>query len=288
MKGNKMGGSLIVDKIEAAPYDLEYGLAEIYTILQTIKPHNPGWKPHIAIEEYLAGSSRVAIDNRVLLRNKGIMLGDIDVFVDRDYYESFCENMIKAIDNDTIIFDRKSKTRATSLMNVAGQHRQVDFIPCEFDNGQPATFFKFSHSSSFVDLSKGIKGYAHKLLCRAYTAGTKYHFSVDYGLREDGSDVYDTNFISVVNKVFKCNAYNIWTFTSLLTALKHKPKEQQTLVIEKFAQLVFGADRQKSSRFPEKDIVNMEAIYKELEMTRFATPRIHEMMTERKGEYNAR
>lgn len=278
-----MGGSLIVDNVEPAPYNLEQGLGELYTILQVIKNHQPGWSNDVAIEEYLTGSSSVAIDNRVTMRNKGIELGDIDVFVDKTIYDEFCITMLGS-DHRFLLYFRKGKTRSTSLMKVENLVRQVDFIPCEFENGKPKQFFKFSHSSSIVDMNKGIKGFAHKLLCRAYTAGTNYHFSVDYGLREEGSFDYDTDFISVVNKVFKCNSYKVWSFTSLLRELGNKPIEQQATILGKFVLLVFGKDRQKTSRFPEKDLANMTAVYNELKRQGFVISQIIKMYEDRKTE----
>ena len=278
-----MGGSLIVDNVEPAPYNLEQGLGELYTILQVIKNHQPGWSKDVAIEEYLAGSSSVAIDNRVAMRNKGIELGDIDVFVDKTIYDEFCITMLGS-DHRFLLYFRKGKTRSTSLMKVENLVRQVDFIPCEFENGKPKQFFKFSHSSNMVDRNKGIKGFAHKLLCRSYTAGTNYHFSVDYGLREEGSFDYDTDFISVVNKVFKCNAYKVWSFTTLLGELGNKPIEQQANILGKFVLLVFGKDRQKTSRFPEKDLANMTAVYNELNRQGFVISQITKMYEDRKAE----
>lgn len=278
-----MGGSLIVDNVEPVPYNLEQGLGELYSILQVIKNHQPGWSNDVAIEEYLAGSSSVAIDNRVTMRNKGIELGDIDVFVDKTIYDEFCITMLGS-DHRFLLYFRKGKTRSTSLMKVENLVRQVDFIPCEFENGKPKQFFKFSHSSSIVDMNKGIKGFAHKLLCRAYTAGTNYHFSVDYGLREEGSIDYDTDFISVVNKVFKCNSYKVWSFTSLLRELGNKPIEQQANILGKFVLLVFGKDRQKTSRFPEKDLANMTAVYNELKRQGFVISQITKMYEDRKTE----
>lgn len=278
-----MGGSLIVDNVEPVPYNLEQGLGELYSILQVIKNHQPGWSNDVAIEEYLAGSSSVAIDNRVTMRNKGIELGDIDVFVDKTIYDEFCITMLGS-DHRFLLYFRKGKTRSTSLMKVENLVRQVDFIPCEFENGKPKQFFKFSHSSNMVDMNKGIKGFAHKLLCRAYTAGTNYHFSVDYGLREEGSFDYDTDFISCVNKVFKCNSYKVWSFTSLLRELGNKPIEQQANILGKFVLLVFGKDRQKTSRFPEKDLANMTAVYNELKRQGFVISQITKMYEDRKTE----
>lgn len=278
-----MGGSLIVDNVEPVPYNLEQGLGELYYLLRIIKSHGPGWSKDVAIEEYLAGSSSVAIDNRVAMRNKGIELGDIDVFVDKTIYDEFCITMLGS-DHRFLLYFRKGKTRSTSLMKVENLVRQVDFIPCEFENGKPKQFFKFSHSSSIVDMNKGIKGFAHKLLCRAYTAGTNYHFSVDYGLREEGSFDYDTDFISVVNKVFKCNSYKVWSFTSLLRELGNKPIEQQASILGKFVLLVFGKDRQKTSRFPEKDLANMTAVYNELKRQGFVISQITKMYEDRKTE----
>ena len=158
-----MGGSLIVDNVEPVPYNLEQGLGELYSILQVIKNHQPGWSKDVAIEEYLAGSSSVAVDNRVAMRNKGIELGDIDVFVDKTIYDEFCAIMVGAqqslvsimSDYRFLLYFRKGKTRSTSLMKVENLVRQVDFIPCEFENGKPKQFFKFSHSSSIVDMNKG-------------------------------------------------------------------------------------------------------------------------------------
>lgn len=217
------------------------------------------------------------------MRNKGIELGDIDVFVDKTIYDEFCITMLGS-DHRFLLYFRKGKTRSTSLMKVENLVRQVDFIPCEFENGKPKQFFKFSHSSSIVDMNKGIKGFAHKLLCRAYTAGTNYHFSVDYGLREEGSFDYDTDFISVVNKVFKCNSYKVWSFTSLLGELGNKPIEQQANILGKFVLLVFGKDRQKTSRFPEKDLANMTAVYNELKRQGFIISQITKMYEDRKTE----
>jgi len=285
-----MGGSLIVDNIAPTPYNLEMGLLEIYTILSIISYHYPGWCPDVAVEEYLAGSSSVAIDNRIALRNRGIELGDIDILVNKESYDLFCSTMERIANTskeskfNTILYFRRGKIRSTSLMRVSEFVRQVDFIPCEFENGKPKQFFRFSHSSHIADTSIGVKGFAHKLLCRAYTAGTKYHFSVDYGLREDGSFVYDTDFISVVNKLFECNAYQTWSFIGLLNELNNKPAQRQKEILQKFGNLVFGPTRQKTSRFKDKDLANLTAVYNCLDSREMLTDDIAKMFSVRKQE----
>lgn len=259
-----MGGSLIIDNMVPVPYSLDRGLAEIYEILNFVRTTNSGWSDTVAVEEYLAGSARVAIDNRVAMRNLGIELGDIDIFVDRDWYDDFCDNIEWDADDwhaGELLFFRKGKLRSTALVKVFNEIRQVDFIPCEFENGKPKQFFAFSHSSNICDMKRGVKGFAHKLLCRAYTADTDYHFSVDYGLRQGSSYEYDTDFMSVVNKIFLCNAYKVWSFTSLLQQLAKQPHPRKDKIIAKFAELVFGPGRQKSSRYPEKDLANMTAVF---------------------------
>ena len=287
-----MGGSLIIDNMVPVPYNLDRGLAEIYEILNFVRCSDPGWDDNVAVEEYLAGSARVAIDNRVCMRNMGIELGDIDIFVNRDHYDDFCDNIEWEADDwyaGDLLFFRKGKLRSTALVKVFDEVRQVDFIPCEFENGKPKQFFAFSHSSNIQDMKNGVKGFAHKLLCRAYTAGTDYHFSVDYGLRQGSSYDYDTDFMSVVNKIFHCNAYKVWSFTSLLQQLAKQPKERQDKILSKFAELVFGPGRQKSSRYPEKDLANITAIYNVMQRHNMAPKYMKDMYETEKGKIlNAR
>lgn len=280
-----MGGSLIIDGIEAKPYDTRQGLSEIYSILEFVKPHCTGWRSDIAVENYLAGSSRVAVDNRAVMCDNAITLGDIDVFIDRKEYDKFARSMSNHAGE--ILYFRQGKIRATSLIKVDRNIRQIDFIPCDFENGMPKPFFVFSHSSHIDDIIKGIKGYAHKILCRSFTAETSYHFSVDYGIRVDGSYEYDTDIHSVVNKIFRCDVSKVMSFTMLLNELHGYSDSDRNRILSKFALLAFGADRQKTSRFPHQDMMNMTRVYQEIERQDLLTPTMINLYSERK-QHNER
>lgn len=260
-----MGGSLIHDNVEAVPYNLKTnGLKDLVWIMWYLGLH--GATPENYFGSNLAGSSRLAVSSFDAMVQLNYSLGDIDVFVDKTVYDKVCANLAKA-PKDTVLYFRKGKLRSTGLFRISdtSQPTQVDLIPCEFENGEPKRYFVFSHFSSLVDIKNGVKGFAHKLLCRAFTAKTGWHFSVDYGCRKDNSNDYITDFDFVCHNVLGINPAQAWSFDSMLRALKEKSTVDQERILGKFGQLVFGEDRQKSSRFPEKDLANMTAIYKQLD-----------------------
>lgn len=279
-----MGGSLMHDNIEAIPYDLKAnGMKDLVWILWYLALN--GATPEKYFGSNLAGSSRLAVSCFDILVGLDYKLGDIDVFVDRNVYDTVCANLATA-PKDTALYFRKGKLRSTGLFRISdsSQPTQVDLIPCEFENGEPKRYFVFSHFSSMVDIKNGVKGFAHKLLCRAFTAGTDWHFSVDYGVRKDNSNEYISDFDTVCREVLGIVPEQAWSFDSMLRALKDKPESDQARILEKFGRLVFGEHRQKSSRFPEKDLTNMTAIYNQLDKYALLTTEIKTMFEERKRD----
>ena len=279
-----MGGSLIHDNVEAVPYNLKAsGLKDLVWIMWYLGLH--GATPENYFGANLAGSSRLAVSCFDAMVELNYSLGDIDVFVDKTVYDNVCANLASA-PKDTVLYFRKGKLRSTGLFNITGhsQPTQVDLIPCEFENGTPKRYFVFSHYSSIVDIKNGVKGFAHKLLCRAFTVDTDWHFSVDYGCRKDNSTDYTTDFDFVCREVLRIKPTQAWSFDSMIRALKEKPNADQERILSKFGQLVFGKDRQKSSRFPEKDVANMTAIYKQLDKYCLLPIELEMMYNERKQD----
>ena len=60
--------------------------------------------------------------------------------------------------------------------------------------------------------------------------------------------------------------------------------DRQDKIIAKFAELVFGPGRQKSSRYPEKDLANMTAVYKVLCEHDMAPKYLKQMYETEKGK----
>ena len=280
-----MGGSLMHDNVEAVPYNLKAnGMKDLVWILWYLTLN--GATPEKYFGANLAGSSRLAVSCFDAMVELNYSLGDIDVFVDKNVYDKVCANLATA-PKDTVLYFRKGKMRSTGLFRISdtSQPTQVDLIPCEFENGAPKKYFVFSHFSSMVDTRNGVKGFAHKLLCRAFTAGTDWHFSVDYGCRKDNSNEYISDFDTVCREVLGVMPGQAWSFDSLLRALKERPRVTRVEIIDKFGQLIFGEHRQKSSRFPEKDLANMTAIYNQLDKYGLLTYEIEGMFEERKRDY---
>lgn len=259
-----MGGSLIVNGIEAAPINLNQGCAVIYEIIDKIGQFSTGWADDVAREEYMAGSTLVAVNNRICLRNMDYKLGDVDLFVDKDCYQTLIEEL-QGADIDTIYIVPNSikagKLRTTMLMRVGGVAYQVDLIAVPFDDGKPRQFYVWSHSSTIEDLEHGVKGCYHKLLLRAFARYHGYHLSVDYGLRKEGSEKYNDKFEDVVNRILMCNKYQSWSFISLMKVLDRRPKEEKEAIINRFADLAFGHDRQKTSRNDDLDRINQANVF---------------------------
>lgn len=249
-----MGGSLIARGIEASSISLKHdGLQPIYSVLiQLSNIASTGWDSLVPVETYLAGSSSCAVLNFQELMNRDIYIGDIDILVDRVSYDKFKEDFARyATEND--IYFSPTKMRSVSMWGNV----QVDFIPCEFDNGIPTEFFRLSHSSAYVDIIHGVKGFAHKLLLRAACAQTNWHFSVDYGMREDATTKYIASL-----ELFKdiTGLRHISSFRFMFEEICSLPMKRQIAILERFNEIAFLAGRQKSSRFPEKDRQNLQAI----------------------------
>lgn len=190
------------------------------------------WIPELMNSlEFFSGSSRhffdPSIDDQLFVSIKP-SIGDIDVQVPEQYQyelETFLEDNIHCGDLHLIGF-KKSAGQLISLWKSETLHQniQIDFELVAFREGFPTNWAKFSHSSSWKDMQKGIKGVAQKMLLRALQApqlnaviirgkrkdkeelSAEYAFSVTHGIRKKIEKVVDDhgNHVKVDNKqVFK-------------------------------------------------------------------------------------
>lgn len=172
-------------------------------------------------------------------------VGDIDTQINSKHKDKLEQHLTpgSTFGNMTVIGTKKHGSQISAIMrhNPTGKNHQVDFEPVEYDEKtqEPNELAKFSHSSDWGDVKKGIKGAFHKILLSSTTAAHSkpgivedkkgkreiqevepHAFSVDKGLRERHKQIdtvsdmpvykevapkdsqYDTDLSSIHQKLF--------------------------------------------------------------------------------------
>jgi hypothetical protein len=103
-------------------------------------------------------------------------VGDIDTQVPKDK-ESDLQQYLSSVQGKIVgpakhLGFQKGSEQFSSLWELTDVpiKVQIDLEFVEFDSGRPTDWSQFSHSSSWEDLSAGVKGVFHKYLMRAFTA----------------------------------------------------------------------------------------------------------------------
>lgn len=230
------GGNVVIDGNEAERIDLtkhqrQQVVKKIDSALAAInaafkKQHGkPIWNDALfASKQFLSGSAfhffSDAIDDDTFKRFKS-SVGDIDTQVDKDLDDELktflTKNKGETFGPATLIGFKSSAGQHISLwrLNDPKINVQIDLEMVDFDEaGMPTEWSQFSHSSAWEDMTKGVKGVAHKYLLRALDApklkdviiqpktarGTEKvvkssptAFSVTHGLRKKLKPVLDAN-----------------------------------------------------------------------------------------------
>lgn len=143
---------------------------------------SPLWLPELLkSRKFLSGSSLHFFDTNIsdeeFVRVKPLV-GDIDTQVDRESVESLT-NWLNSIKGKTIgpakfLGFEQGNEQYSSLWQFTNPpiKVQIDLEFVEYEKGEPTSWSQFSHSSSWDDLSAGIKGVFHKYLMRAFTTNT--------------------------------------------------------------------------------------------------------------------
>ena len=145
------------------------------------------WSPELLQKQsFLSGSSLhffnvKGIPDDVFVAKKP-KVGDIDTMVNKDleaYLSEFLTGMEdKQIGPATLVGFQRGNEQFSSLWELQEPpiKVQIDFEFVEFDQDEPTEWAKFSHSSSWEDLSAGVKGVFHKFLIQSLAALTKQEF----------------------------------------------------------------------------------------------------------------
>ena len=174
-------------------------------------------------QKYLSGSAfhffSKDIDDATFKKHKG-SVGDIDTQVDKDLEGELKEFLTKhkgeTFGPVTLIGFKTSAGTHITLWKLkdAGINIQIDMELVEYDKDEPTEWSNFSHSSAWEDMTKGVKGVAHKYLMRALespklkdvvikaktargkdkeTKSSTTAFSVTHGVRKKLKPVLDDN-----------------------------------------------------------------------------------------------
>lgn len=229
------GGNVQIDGVNAERIDLTKQERSVVTkkIMTALKAINssfeeqtgdPIWKPALlANKNFLSGSAfhffNDEISDKTFVKYKS-SVGDIDTQVDKNIDSTLKEFLTK---NKGATF---GPVKLIGFKSSAGQHIslweldepkinfQIDFEMVDFENGEPTEWSNFSHSSSWDDMTIGVKGVAHKYLLRALDApklkdivlkaktarstdkevkSSETAFSVTHGVRQKLKPVLDDN-----------------------------------------------------------------------------------------------
>jgi hypothetical protein len=187
-----MGGNLELlgghraQNIDLKVHNRNYILPILNNLLQSINDayakqyHSPLWSSSLLqSKEFLSGSSlhffNTSIpDNEFVIKKPKI--GDIDTQINKEDEANVEEFLTSA--QDKIIGDAKllgfqrGNEQFSSLWEFKNPpiKIQIDLEFVKYDQGVPTNWSQFSHSSSWEDLTLGIKGVFHKYLMRALTA----------------------------------------------------------------------------------------------------------------------
>lgn len=143
----------------------------------------PLWSPELLQSgEFLSGSSLhffnvKGIDDETFVAKKP-KVGDIDTQVDKQQ-EANLEEYLNSIQGKIVgpskfLGYKRGNEQFSSLWELTDVpiKVQIDLEFVDYAEGKPTPWSQFSHSSSWDDLSAGIKGVFHKYLMRAFTTNT--------------------------------------------------------------------------------------------------------------------
>jgi hypothetical protein len=230
------GGNVQIDdqeaeRIDLKKYDRTKVVKKVGTALAAI---NAGFKKQVGkpiwsdslmkSKKYLSGSAfhffNDQIDDKTFVKYKN-SVGDIDTQVDKNMDADLKDFLTKNKGKDF------GPVKLIGFKTSAGQHItlwhldepainiQIDLEMVDFDEkGDPTEWSNFSHSSSWDDMTKGIKGVAQKMLLRALmapklrdvliapktargsekeTQSATHAFSVTHGVRQKLDPVLDAS-----------------------------------------------------------------------------------------------
>ena len=186
------GGNVIIDaeeaeRIDLSKHDRSLIVPAISKMLQAINSAfyksagKPLWnKDLFASKAFLSGSafhffSTDEIPDTTFKKVKP-SVGDIDTQVDREQkteIDKFLTSMKgQTIGPGKLIGHKVSGEQFISLWHLTkfDINIQIDFELVDFENGAPTAWAQFSHSSDWADMTKKLKGVAHKMLLRALSA----------------------------------------------------------------------------------------------------------------------
>lgn len=194
------GGNLTIDGVQADQLDLKVTKRSfIVPILNDLlhkinalyqKQYNkPLWDPKLLNSgAFLSGSSLHFFNVKGISDEEFVAkkpkVGDIDTMVNRDERENLVQFLTtlqgKKIGDATLLgFHTAGGEQYSGLWQLGTPPSikvQIDFEFVEFDQNGPTDWAKFSHSSSWRDLSLGIKGVFHKWLTQSLAAITYRDF----------------------------------------------------------------------------------------------------------------
>lgn len=203
------GGNLVIGNVEANKIDttqrasvvpiLDNALSAINSAYAASHNGKGIWNPKLlASKKFLAGSSfhffdRTGISDEIFAQKKKTV-GDIDTMIDANKRNEI-EAWLSSLSPGTAIgparwvgFDNKDPTQILTLwsfpdiviQNNAGKqfpiNIQIDLEMKDYENDEPSEWSRFSTSSSWEDLSFGIKGVFHKYLIQSMTGLTAQDF----------------------------------------------------------------------------------------------------------------
>ena len=229
------GGNVSIDDQEAERIDLtKHNRSDIVKKIDAalISINNQFKKEHgrpiwndalLKSKKFLSGSAfhffNGAIDDKTFTKHKS-SVGDIDTQVDKtmdaEIKDFLTKSKGKTFGPVTLIGFKTSAGQHISLWRLKdpGINIQVDLEMVDFENDEPTEWSNFSHSSSWEDMTQGVKGVAHKYLLRALdapklkdivlkaktargtdkeTKSSETAFSVTHGVRKKLKPVMDDN-----------------------------------------------------------------------------------------------
>lgn len=192
------GGNLSIGQHQAQHLDLKVTKREIMVpklnnLLLAIDSayaqqyKEPLWgKKLLSTGKFLSGSSLhffnvKGIPDEVFVEKKPTV-GDIDTMVDKTKEQNLkqflLDNNNKQIGPATLLGFQRGNEQFSALWELDDTpvKIQIDFEFVDFVDGLPTEWARFSHSSAWEDLNRGIKGVFHKFLIRALTSLTAKTF----------------------------------------------------------------------------------------------------------------
>lgn len=203
------GGNLVIGDVEANKIDTSQRASVVPIIDNALTAINNSyaaahggkgiWNPKLlASKKFLAGSSfhffdRTGISDEIFTQVKRTV-GDIDTMIDKDKRDDII-TWLSSLPQGAVVgparfvgFDDKDPVQILTMWqfpdivieNNDGKqfpiNIQIDLEMKEFENDEPTTWSQFSTSSSWEDLSVGIKGVFHKFLIQSMTGLTAKEF----------------------------------------------------------------------------------------------------------------